>query len=320
MRKFIQIVTEAKTASFRLHPALDPEKYQITDNLRDVGKWRACTLVANNGGTVGEMQEVGYIMISATDDTIIPISRDDEHNMGRDLLHDLVAGEYGDYLGVVSSQYGDYYARKKGAKRQPALDINPDNFAPVWPYGNNYVYAKSDVTYMLPFYEKFLSYGGADGIIKGANDLNKVLMRMSDLIALKGDVTVQPGKLGPVGQVIYNGLVAISEAILAAGKEPDRIQAKPAFVATARLLKIVDPHMWSDLGLPLEVMKGLPARLRELQKNNDVAGLADLVFGFQGIKIAIHAKLKKHDPILDARTMAGVWGDVEMAIDMLARL
>ena len=90
MRDFIKIISEAQGASFRLMPGLDPNKYVMTDSLRSVNKWWAYTYVGDSSpeGKPDTMGEVGYIMISLRDNTIIPIS----HHRGMDLLFDLASG------------------------------------------------------------------------------------------------------------------------------------------------------------------------------------------------------------------------------------
>lgn len=89
IRDIIRIVEAASSSSFILDPALDPRDYEITNSLRDVRNWRVKTFLNNNGADtkIGSMDPVGYVMISLTSNRIIPISTNDEHRQGYDLLY-----------------------------------------------------------------------------------------------------------------------------------------------------------------------------------------------------------------------------------------
>jgi hypothetical protein len=300
---------------FILDPALPPENYIMTNSLREVERWKAKCLVGNNGDEhLGEMTDVGYIMISKTSNHIIPVSRDDEHNMGRDLLYDLQDGTY---------------AHSGPGKRAPKLKINPDDYIPVWSMGNNYIYDEKQIPGFLNVVRKFLSYGGRDGPLKGGNNLSGVQLMLSDFVEREGNVTVEPGSLAPVGKRIVDAFTGLSQTLVALGQEPDRIQARKAFVGAAAVAKFIIP-MSFDLRIENSFCKALPSKLRELQKENDIQGLSEIIFGFHGLKNLIHIELKKI--VEDAakgdsmaqfylrRDVQGIWGDAELAIDMLGRL
>ncbi len=303
-KHFIRLVeglTES-SAKFRLHPALDPQKYQITDSMNRIRQWRAYTYLDNNAGKgKGKMDEIGYVMVSLTDNTIIPISRGDEHNMGRDLLYHL--------------------SRK--------LPILGKDYVPVWSYGNNYVYSADELPKWHIVLTKWLQYGGPDGLLKGSSDLRGTMLLSSDLVARKGSVSVSPGSLAPVGQKLYMGLVRLSQTILGLQQNPDRIKARAAFVEAARLGKMIH-SMSFELQVPGEnAIKEFPQRLKELQKLNDLPGLEGLVFGFSGLKNIIHTAMKRINEQAKAgdrmaiywlSDLRGIWGDVDLAIDMLGRI
>lgn len=296
---------------FILDPALDPSNYQISNSLRDVEKWKAKCYVGNNGDEhLGEMMEVGYIMISKTDNRIIPIARDDEHNMGRDLLYDLQDGHYG----------------LKGKARK--VNIDPDNYVPVWPMGNNYIYEERDIPVFLNVVKKYLSYGGRDGMLKGSNSLSGVQLMLSDFVAQEGNVKIAPDSLAPVGKRIVEAFTNLSRTIVGLGQNPDRIQSRKAFVEAATVVKFILGMGW-ELGIDSAFSKELPIRMRELQKANDFQGLQEAIFGFHGLKNIMHMKLKKlaaeaatgeRMAVYYLRDAKAIWGDVDLAIDMLGRI
>jgi hypothetical protein len=120
-RDIIRIVEAASSASFVLDPALDQNDYEITNTLRDVKKWRVKTYLNNNGGDtgVGSMDPVGYVMISLSSNKIIPISTNDEHRQGYDLL---------------------YYLRDKKKKK-----IKIEDYRPVFFTGYVQIYNESEI-------------------------------------------------------------------------------------------------------------------------------------------------------------------------------
>lgn len=105
--------------------------FQITSNLNEADKWKAKILIGNSmeeGKKVGDWDNVGYIMISLKDNTIIPIARSDEHRRGYELLSD--------YYHLSSS---DYYS--------------------LWVYGKNYPYNLEDLKNLEIALQKAQSYG-----------------------------------------------------------------------------------------------------------------------------------------------------------------
>jgi hypothetical protein len=305
MRKFIDIVLEAekKSASFVLHPALNPDNYQITDNLRDIDKWRVLTYLGNSGGNEGELHEVGYVMISLVDNTIVPISRNDEHNMGRDLMYSFEDGSY--------------------VKKGKPLPIDADSYIPVWS-GSNYIYNASEAPSLLIAFSKFLSYGGRDGILTGTQDLRGRMMHLSDFVASGGHTgKIEPGKLAPIGARIYTELKELSEMIVAMGPEPDRIRAQPAFLKAAKLCKYLSSEYALLKSGVWKFAEEAPSRLKAMQKENDVKALEQFIFGFDGLKNIMHNKLRDdlksgYAWVID--DLEGIWGDTALAIDMLGRL
>lgn len=316
MRQFMNILEAALLESkggFVLDPALDPANYVMTESLRGVKNWKAMCYVGNNGDEhLGQLMDVGYIMISKTRNTIIPIARDDEHHMGSDLLYDLSSGQY------------PY--RKKSKK----LDINPTDYYPIWAYGNNYVYEKRELAQLLVVLTKYLSYGGTDGVLKGSNDLSGVQITLTDFVARNGDVSVTPGTLASLGKRVVEALSGLGTTIRAVPVGADPIMARKAFTDAVAVAKVLTPMAW-ELGLPMDELKALPARLKDLQKANDIKGLDMLFFGLPSIKSTIHIHLKKivkgaadakpNDfyPKSQLRAAEAFWGDVNLAIDMLAR-
>ena len=302
---------------FRLHPALDPQNYAMSGSLANVRRWKAFCYVANDceEKEAGRMQEVGYVMVSLVDDTVIPIARGDEHHRGYDLLHDFASGEYTTYAMARMRQ-----GRK--AKPGPGLDIRPRDYVPVWSYGTNYVYGPKDAADMTEALRRWLSYGGRDGIVIGSNDMRGRALSSRDMVERNGDFTVVPGTLAPIGADIHARLQKLSATLVALGRDPTRLDMNDAFRQTAALVTMTEPFGY-QIGFGIEQRKTALDRLRETRKSGDGQKLWELVFGFDGIKHVIHAYLRdqtERESVFSRDHFSAIWGDPDLAIDMLGRI
>lgn len=123
-------------SKFRLPNGVPTKWFELTESMKDVENWKAKTILGNSLGEdnnpKGYLDKIGYVMISLVDNTIIPISRGDEHQRGFEVL---------DY----------FYASK--------YKINPDDYFPVWCFGNNYPYDKEQVSKLKIALSKAEYYG-----------------------------------------------------------------------------------------------------------------------------------------------------------------
>lgn len=300
MRNLIDIM-ESNSAPFVLDPALNPQDYIMTDSLRDLAKWRARVHSGNSRGDkspdVGEMDEVGYIMISLSSNRIIPMARADEHHQGFDTLREL-------------------------------RGVNPRDYQAVWRYGNNYIYYADEVAGWLNVLTKFLAYGGPDGVLKGSNDLRGKAMTSRQFIAARGDFTIAPGSLAPMGQGIVAAYQKLAAALAKArANEAARSVTNACFVAAHDVVKTI-----SDIGYDAfwiagsKDLKDLIAEIKTLKAEGDTRGLEMLFFGFNSLKNTMHNKLRKivadtkeKKWNLDSDDATAVFGDLDLAVDLLGR-
>jgi hypothetical protein len=302
---------------FRLHPALDASKYEMPGSLASVRRWKAFCYVGNDceEKDAQQMQDVGYVMVSLVDDTVIPIARGDEHHRGYDLLHDFASGEYATYQ-MPSSRRG------RKPKPGPGLDIRARDYVPVWSHGTNYVYGPKDVADMTEALRRWLSYGGRDGIVIGANDLRGRALSSSGMVASGGDFTFAPGTLAPLGAEIYARLEKLSATLVTLGREPTRPAMSDAFRQTADLMTMIEPFGY-QIGVSQEFRREALVRLKEARRSGDSQKLWELVFGFSGIKNVMHVYLREEtakDWAWSRDHLSSIWGDPGLAIDMLGRL
>jgi uncharacterized protein YbaR (Trm112 family) len=300
IRKYIDIVEAVRRAPFILQPNLKPENYIMTGSLRDVARWRAMTYVANNGGSKGEMDEVGYVMISTKDNTIIPIANNDDHHTGKDVLYTL----------------GRRY------------NFNDRDYVPIDASGRNYIYTEDEIPVLLNVITKFLSYGGINGTLNGSYDMHKVAMTLEQFVESNGNINVEPGQLAPIGKYFVETYQRTAQALSKARGSlmPSTINA--AFKAAAeipvmleKLAFFIPNKLWKEI-------KEMSNHIAILQQEQNIPGLENYLFGFDSIKNKVHISLKQLQAQIargeppdysQQRTEMRAWGDIDLAIDVLGR-
>jgi hypothetical protein len=309
---------------FVLDPSLDPANYKITDSLADVKSWRAKTVFGasyqdeSKNKEPGDWDTIGYIMISKTRNTIIPIPRADEHHQGYDSLSH------------INQQIRANIPRARRGRNAPPVEepqyINIRDYIPIWSGGQNYIYDAKDVPDFLNVLEKYLSYGGPDGYLQGSYGMKGMVMSLSDFVANKGPYVIRKGELAPVGRMIVAAYQSLSQALRAARGSDKRSVIGKAF-QIAMSVQAVLRKTTSVTKVGWQEVEELGGQIKALQKTGDVQGLEKLMFGFDSIKHKMHDQLRayverkakgEHDHWQDDDHKA-CWGDVSMAVDLLGR-
>lgn len=304
MRKWIDLIKESQTASFILDPLLDPSKYEITGNMRDAAsKWRAWTYSGftatdpSKSIHMGDMADVGYIMISLTRNTIVPISRGDEHHRGYDLLYD--------------------------------LKVNSKDYFPIFCYGNNYVMSENELRALKIVIPKYLSYGGRDGPLTGTSSYSKKLVMMSDFANSGGSLDLQnTGELAPVGKKFYNALSELATTFRQLRDESSTSSITKAFSAAKKFTKNFR-FLISYFAIENYDVMYRPEILEQARAaKNPIQALEEIFFDHGGLKRQIHDALREY-MIRQAKGEVNVWkddyivalwGDVPLAIELLGRI
>lgn len=313
MREFINIIERVERASFRLHPGLNPDDFHLTSSLGDVNtKWKARIFDANSAAEdqkIGQMDDVGYVMISLADDTIVPIARADEHHRGEDTMWAHV-------------------------QRRKIKGLNPSDYVPLF-WSSNYLYHREEIAPLLIACRKYLAYGGHDTVIQGSNDYNNMAMRMSQFVERNGDVVIAPKTIAPLGQQFLELLDQLREDCAAArGAMAMRSATAKAGRSASKIVDFFESIIFTWIGLGEWPTGGARAvfatwrkQIREFVAADDIQALEEMWFGF-GIKNAMHQKLRKTMAeiakakghyISDERYMRAFWGDLDLANDILGR-
>jgi len=310
-------------APFQLDPVLDPSNYQITDSLADVKNWRGKCFYSSGyqdeskNKKPGDWDEIGYVMISKTRNTIIPIPRADEHHTGFSMLHD---------LNQKMQRNAPRAKRGKNAPVQEVKYIDVGDYYPIFSGGNNYLYGQGDVKTLLVVAKKYLNYGGPDGYLKGSQDLRGMIMSLSDFVRNNGPHVIKPGELAPIGKSIFAAMKTAATALNAARNSPQRSVVGKAFQACLSMLSIFSKTT-SMTGLDWDEIKNTIKQVNDLKKTGDVQRLEEIMFGFDSLKNKMHNDLRAfverqktggHGPWHEDE-MKAAWGDIPMAVDLLGR-
>ena len=110
-------LTEEKMETLFQIPDIIKDNFKITNSLKDANKWEAKIIENNSNGDesigIGDWDNIGYVMISLKDNTIIPIARADEHKTGYEVLHDVYQEKYNinasNYYSVFCIEGGSNY-------------------------------------------------------------------------------------------------------------------------------------------------------------------------------------------------------------------
>lgn len=302
IRHYINIVEAARMtvpATFALHPSLDPANYDITASFGDVARWKVKTYLGDSQIKKGSMGPVGYIWISTVDNTIIPISRGDEHHEGAEMVHKMNAkGGWS----VVRSQYVSVYG-----------------------LGHNYIYYRDDLPKWRNVLAKFLKWGGKDGVLDGQRDFNDLSTSYSHLVKTGTLAAAQSGTLAPLGQAFYDALKTLQDAILAARSDPKPVSLQKAFKAALGLSQFIQGCGLSLTfveGLEWGVIRAMPKEVRALAKEKDLQGLEEMFFGFDSFKRKVHETIRHLDPKDTWKTpkARAFFGDLALAENLLAHI
>jgi hypothetical protein len=132
----------------------------------------------------------------------------------------------------------------------------------------------------------------------------------------------------PVGQKFYTALVALAKVIRDCRADSSPSSVGRAFTAARTFVKNFRFTI-SYLCIANYDIFYKPEILRDLQKSSDpLQALDEMIFGFHGIKNQLHTELRLYlarqqkgekDYFKDSNIVS-MWGDVELAVEMLSRI
>jgi len=280
-----------KTKTSFTIPKAIARNFKISGDLSKVDQWKAKVVQGNSGKLrVGKWDEVGYVLISISSNHIIPVSRNDEHRSGYEVLW-------------------EHYFKKNL--------IPQERFIPIFAFGQNYV-SPQQAEEQVEAFRRYRFYGGRNSIIHGTNENRHYIANIDDYIQGKGKLYVDKAKLSPVGQFIISKLEAIAKGVLEKRKDVfstayDFIQwigENDIALCTVLKFSVDDPEKWQA-----EVLKA--------EAGEDFDGLSQLFFSFYGIKNKIHNRLR--DGVnggnqYEIEDLRNFWGNLDVAIGEFQRL
>jgi hypothetical protein len=295
----VEAATPAPTA-FSLPKSLPIKNYRITTSLADLPSWKAKILAANSpreDQNIGDWDDVGYVMINLRNNLIVPIARADEHRTGFDLMYDLAA---------------------------KSRDINVQDYYPVF-HGNNYVYNVEDVAKMTIAAQKWLAYGGIDGIVKGSYAVS-LFGSLSDLVKHKMKLVAKPDTLAPTGERLLKAFQHASTInntrVLKARSGADTQAVDRSFFGAAKTLATLAASIMEALWIDDPDPKTLVQTIANYAANNNANGVEALLFGLPSVKNSIHQAIRhtQDGTYMRKVDVEAMFGNLELANSMLGRI
>lgn len=292
MKNFNFYLESVTSSGFRLAKGLDPSNYKITSRLSDWTRlssspWKARVLVGNNGGEIGKFTAVGYIAVNLKSNEIIPISVNDEHRAGYEILYDM----------------------------QREFKINPADWYNI--STSNYIYDEEEEKLALDYFKQWERIGGnTDFKVIRTNVPSEMEYKCTIAEFIKYDgkppvyhETVESDAVNKIGM----NLIKIFERIALYFREYHRT----GNISNKAFDLILDLKKWDDdlrIDSPLFELSykylnntSQAMSYNEFKKiygddfksivmramhDNDIEGLEDLIFGMNGLKNIYHAGLK----------------------------
>jgi hypothetical protein len=290
---------EINVWGWKLHPQANPNNYQIIGDFNNIHNWKAKTLVANNGGKKGEFEDVGYIWFNEMNKTFLPISRNDEHRLGGEMMYDMK------------------YTRK--------------DYYPLWLLGNNYVYNKSDE-------DKFLKVGKslmADGwkphgnISKSGSQIEVPITQFLKT----GKIEFQKGILTEKGQQLIDYLTELTklDTKILKGGSASRMAEKNISKYITKVIEMLNWFTSVDarpnyLLFTHDLEDIVKYDLEQLNKMNnswsDFEKASKMIFSFHGFKNRIHEIIKetiKNDGGIN-HYIKSFFGDIDIALGIFNKM
>lgn len=289
-----------KMPAFRLNDKLNPKNYRNIGDINNVANWEAKILTGNSlssGKRKGQWEEVGYIWFSLVDNTIVPLSRSDEHHQGYDALCD---------FGINASDYypiflgGDHY--------------NSDN--------NQYPYEEKDLPELKIILLKLQHAGYDISKIKIhmsyiTHDFNEVISGEKFVLDNYGREKFQDQPLTKLGKSLIKTLQNLSKTYQLLQK--GRKTTNDLFAVVNDLYEVCgDIKLDSNDKLFNSVMlDNVYKDIGVYEQTNNIMYLETTLFGFYGIRNTIHRALRKRQ---DEVNLNKQLGNVKQIVEMISAI
>lgn len=294
---------------FCLPDGLPADAYVMPGTLANASEWKAKVWDGNAGDGDIAMDDIGYVMVSLKDNTIIPIARADEHHHG--------------------------YATLREHKQE--WGINLRDYIPIPAQGSPvYIYSSTEIPLYLEALRRFRSYGGRNVAINSQpqNGLDEQVILADDFLKAKGMIPLTPGELWPYGERLVRAIEALNDALGKAREAGSQMAEQRVFKAAWKLRDAMDANWFSVIrhldGFTRFREEGeftpncVDRLLTTWEAIGDTKALEEAVFGFSddwvGFKPSLHREVRKE--LAGERTYSRVkslFGDLELANDRLGR-
>lgn len=301
-------LTEEKRETLFQIPDVIKDNFKITNSLKDANKWEAKIIENNSNGDetigVGDWDNIGYVMISLKDNTIIPIARADEHKLGYEVLYEL-AEKYG----INPSDYYSVWCLKKGENypyNKEEGDLLKKALIKCKSYGMDLSKSLVYMKYINPFYRN-KSY--KDSMITAEdfiNDNYQTVEKLNAAITNTGNKLIDAFKLlsESFSKTNIRGKYSIAN-INKAIKNLYNIGSKIILKDNFKLVEDND----------LEQMQDYVQQYKEGYYSN--SQISKAFFGFLGFRNNFHQRLRKN---IDNKMLEKQLGSIQTIIEMIGNI
>jgi hypothetical protein len=248
--------------------------FQMPGGLAGVLDWKVHVFLGTSRAKIGTWDGIGYIMVNLKDGTIIPTANADAHRTGYEVLWD----------------YWNKQARVRVA-----------DYFPVWPYGSNYCYGDEQKPQWETVSKLWHRWGGPELVIQMQPGHGKWSLRSevenktvtSSRQAAEGQWGLRDGASLTVFGEQFVELLKVASQRLSVRTISQR-SVRAAFDAADAVVTYADKWLSGHFSCIAEeaVLNKCKQALAEARANEDVTAAEHAVFGFGGLKRAIHDRLR----------------------------
>jgi len=284
IKNYLELLNEETGRKFSVPPKIK-ENFKIAGNLSNIKKWKAKIVTGNSleeGKKIGDWDEAGYILIGLNNNFLIPVARSDEHNAGHAIL--------------------EYYKNRNL--------IPKGNYYSIFARGNNYIYydntnpkrTQKEIEEAKKAFKKFIEWGGDENlpvILYPYSGGKKFMGTTEDFLNDKlNPLNISEKNILPVGKRIIEKLEELArlfrEYYLSKDeKRKEKIEKQILEKTDHFYNRILSSEVMFNLNSDFYKYKRWEKFKNKLKKIYNVKEIEKEIFGFNGLKNAIHRILKK---------------------------
>jgi hypothetical protein len=267
---------ESKKVKFTI-PEEIKQLYNIKGDMSNVRNWTGTPLepqVLKDDYFKKYGHKIRYIMISLESNNIVPITINDEHHVGYDVLHDKIYNKY---------------------------KVKRENYISMCSYGTHYVYSldKKEAKDQTELFKKYIQYGGDKNMLVQVNGRKDYKLTVNEFVKCNGNMEKHIEIMRGENKISFLGrkLIELLETLTLSLKKYEYSEIKKA-IELKQVFKdyenLSDFIVWHHEEFCKELYTKFYKNLNESVEKEDYEKCHRYVFSHSGLKNYIHIKLKEY--------------------------